>query len=148
MSRSAQLSTKRSRRKRRRVEVQVVARGIVDDRSDLVWSGGDTARSLAVRAGEVLVVKEINPVWPLTPCRGDVEVKGGDFPLKSFPINREAGLFSWLAEVEFSGTLPVCVAALWNFPRGQLDGESTIGVLVPRADLMRCRRGRPSNYED
>lgn len=94
-----QLAAESSRRERRRVEVQVVARRIRDHRVDLVLGGGYTARGFAVRPREMLVIEEIDPVWPLAAGCSDVQMKGGNLAFKPFPIDAEAGLFSLLTKV-------------------------------------------------
>jgi hypothetical protein len=47
----------------------------------------------------MLVIEEIDPVWPLAAGCSDVQMKGGNLAFKPFPIDAEAGLFSLLTKV-------------------------------------------------
>src|SRR5262249_3742056 len=127
----------------RRVDVEVVDRGIADNLADPLRGSGDTARRLAVGPREVLTVKEINPVRTLAASPGGVQVKGGDLTPQTRPIDSEAGFLLLRDKVERGRTPPTGIAAPRDLPSRQRDHEVSILILIHQGDLMCRRRGRP-----
>jgi ribosomal protein L32 len=105
------LPAERSLGERRRVHIEIVVRGIVDNCADLVSSGRNATRSFASRSGDVLIVEEINPVRTLTTGPGDVQVESSNLARQPLPIDGETGCLLLRVEVELARALSAGIPA-------------------------------------